>query len=94
MALPAVRAQATYALGTTVHLEAAVADLRRARQIDPKNDAVAAALRGWQRELREQNTRDRRTFGHMFERGDIYPERAGTSGAGEATIKACASLTR
>lgn len=85
--------QATYALGTTVHLEQAVRDAQRAHTVEPANDTIAAALRAWQRELREQNRRDRGTFGNMFRRGDLYPQQASApdaTGQGSDSIKACA----
>jgi hypothetical protein len=66
--------QASYTFGTTVHLERAVVDLQKASKIEPTNASIGAPLAVWQHELLRQNRKDRRTFGNMFQRGNLYSE--------------------
>ena len=79
--------QALYHGGTTLHLEQAVKDLRKANQIEPNNQAVGKLLAAWGKELSDQNRKDRSTFGGLFKRGELY-EKGSVPDAG---IPACAN---
>ena len=67
--------QATYTGGTTLHLENAVKDLQAAAKHAPGDTSISTVLSERSKELAEQNRKDRRTFGGLFNRGKLYNEK-------------------
>ncbi|EFJ48229.1 hypothetical protein VOLCADRAFT_117708 [Volvox carteri f. nagariensis] len=65
--------------GTAAGLEAAVADLGAANQLEPANSQVRGALMAVQEELREYRRQERGMYGNMFQRGELYGDVTTTS---------------
>lgn len=92
-------------LGSGYDLEEATRLLTLGAKLEPNNFEVQRSLRRARRSLAEQNTRDRETFGSMFERpGELYEggervgasegsQSAGTSGAPGGDEPAVVSAT-
>ncbi|KAG2422673.1 hypothetical protein HXX76_015838 [Chlamydomonas incerta] len=66
------RALAHRSADTTDGLEAAVADLAAANQLEPANNQVRLALTALQHELRELRRKERGLYGNMFHTGGLY----------------------
>jgi uncharacterized protein HemY len=59
-------------MGTTIDLEAAIADLKQACDIDPADKSMLRLLSQWAHELKSQNNKDRSMMSGAFRRGQLY----------------------
>ncbi|KAG2426871.1 hypothetical protein HYH02_014724 [Chlamydomonas schloesseri] len=87
------RALAHRSADTTAGLEAALADLAAANQLEPANNQVRLALHALQHELRELRRKERGLYGNMFQKGGLYDSETATEqvAAAAAAVAAAAA---
>jgi hypothetical protein len=59
---------------SAIHLESAVKDIQLAVKLAPEDTALQRLLSNWRREMARQNAKDRKTFGNMFNKGELYKD--------------------
>jgi outer membrane receptor for Fe3+-dicitrate len=67
--------QANYAQNSVHHLEMAVKDAKQAVSHAPGDLNMKQQYQTWRRELSSQNAKDRASFGSLFSRGNLYPDK-------------------
>eukprot|EP00198_Chlamydomonas_reinhardtii_P003516 XP_001692852.1 predicted protein [Chlamydomonas reinhardtii] len=85
------RALAHRSADTSAGLEAAVADLAAANQLEPANNQVRLALQAVQHELRELRRTERGLYGNMFNKGGLYDNDKATEQLAAAAAAAAAA---
>ena len=75
-------------LDTTFDLQYALKYIKRAKMIDPKNKAIVKKYRQIKNLLKEQNKKDKKQFGGMFDRGSLYEDKQAEAGNPGTSTKA------